>query len=73
MGTPRIIATASEPNGTKTVIRRDSEWNQYIVQFFRRGPEGAEEYLSKADYFTSCREDAFDTAEYFRTKENTNG
>lgn len=59
----RIIATASEPNGTKTVIRRDAEWNQYIVQFFR----GAE-YLSKADYFTSCKQDAFDTAEHFRRK-----
>lgn len=64
----RIIATASEPNGRKTIIRRDSEWNQYIVQFFR-----GDEYLSKADYYTSCKQDAFDTANYFRTKENING
>jgi hypothetical protein len=61
----RIIATASEPNGTKTVIRRDTEWNQYIVQFFR-----GDEYLSKADYFTTDRVDAFDTAAHFRRTNN---
>ena len=63
MPAPRIIATASEPNGCRTIIRRDSEWNQYIVQFFR-----GDEYLSKADYYTSCKQDAFDTAHHFRSK-----
>ncbi len=55
----RIIYRGSNPNGRSVVVRRDTEWNQYIVQFFENG-----EYLHKADAFTSCKQDALDTAQY---------
>jgi predicted secreted protein len=45
------------------IVRNDREWSQYIVQFFRDG-----EYLSKADYFTSCQQDAIDTANHWLNK-----
>lgn len=63
----RIIYRASNPNGKSALICRDTEWNQYIVQFFI-----GDEYLNLSDYYTSCKQDAFDTAAY-HLKETTNG
>ena len=60
----RIIFTGSNPNGRSVKVRRDVEWNQYIVQFFIK-----DEYLHLSDYYTSCKQDAFDTAYSHLNKE----
>ena len=60
----RIIFQGSNPNGRSVKVRRDTEWNQYIVQFFIEG-----EYLHLCDYFTSCKDDAMDTAQSHLNKE----
>lgn len=40
-------------------VYRDSEWNEYVVKFSASGVT-----LLKADYHTSDKQDAIDTAEY---------
>lgn len=57
MAKPAIVHQASNPNGRSIVIRKDIEWEEYIVQFF----DGAE-YLSLSDYHTSYWPDAHATA-----------
>lgn len=69
----KIFYTASNPNGRKVIVRWNSEWNEYIVQFFLKG-----EYLHLSDYHTTHKGDAMDTAQVHLTmnetqKENTNG
>jgi hypothetical protein len=56
----RIIYRGSNPNGRSVVVRRDTEWNQYIVQFF-----DGETYLFKADAYATDRVEAFDTAQHW--------
>lgn len=58
MARPSIVHQASEPKSNRNiVIRKDDEWEEYIVQFFNDG-----EYLHLSDYHTSHWEDAHATA-----------
>lgn len=60
MARPSIVHQASNPNGRSIVIRKDNEWEEYIVQFF-----DGDEYLSLSDYHTSHWEDAHATAHLY--------
>ena len=56
-----IVHKARDPKSNRNiVIRKDNEWEEYIVQFFDDG-----EYLSLSDYHTSHWEDAHATAMLF--------
>lgn len=43
-----------------TIIRKNSEWQCYVVQFFHDN-----EYSHNADYETDDWQDAFDTAQHW--------
>lgn len=60
----RIVYSGSNPDGRKAIVRWNSEWQEYIVQFFLDG-----EYLSKADYYTADKADALATAQSHLNKE----
>ena len=63
MARPSIVHQASDPNGRSIVIRKDPEWDEYIVQFF----DGAQ-YLHLSDYFTPQWDDAHATAMLYLKK-----
>ena len=60
----RIIYSGSSPNGRSVKVRWNSEWQEYIVQFFLNG-----EYLNLSDYYTTHKDDAMDTAQAHLNKE----
>jgi hypothetical protein len=60
----RIIYSGSNPNGRSVKVRWNAEWQEYIVQFFIK-----DEYLSLADYYTTHKGDAMDTAQAHLNKE----
>lgn len=52
--TRRLLATFHGPEGEKTKIYRDSEWDEFVVQFYdHRGV-----HLDASDYHTTSRQDA---------------
>jgi len=53
----RLISTINKAIGFKAKIYFDSDYDEYIVKFYD-GPD----HLENADYFTSDRIDAFNTA-----------
>ena len=56
-----IVHQARDPKSNRNiVIRKDDEWEEYIVQFFDDG-----NYLNHCDYHTSHWEDAHETAMLF--------
>lgn len=55
------MTTYTNPAKTlKAVIKYDSDWEEYIVKFYREG-----KYQKDADYHTDCKEDAHGTAKVF--------
>lgn len=59
----RIVYRASEPNPLnlrEIIIRRNAEWDVYVVQFFTDG-----EYHHEADYETPDWDDAHGTATFW--------
>ena len=54
--------TATSGQYRTAIVYRDVEWDEYRVRFYRDG-----EYQDGADYHTSDKQDALDTASIFCT------
>ncbi len=52
------IAEFEWPNGNKTRVYRNAEWDEYVVKFFNH--QGV--HMDASDYHTSDKQDALDTA-----------
>jgi len=58
-----VTATSAEATVTAKVYR-DAKWNEYRVRFYFNGQLNPE-----ADYFTTDKQDALDTANSIKVKE----
>lgn len=54
----RKIAEFEWPNGNKTRVYRNVEWNEYVVKFYNH--QGV--HMDASDYHTNDKQDALDTA-----------
>lgn len=54
----RKIAEFSWPNGNKTKVYRNAEWEEWVVKFYNS--QGV--HMDASDYHTNDKQDALDTA-----------
>jgi hypothetical protein len=62
MSTRKKIYEVKRPDGAVAKVYRDAEWNEYRVRFYFDGLLNED-----ADYFTSDKQDAIGSADYFAT------
>lgn len=55
----RFLQEFKWPNGNKTRVYRNAEWDEWVVRFYNS--EGV--HMDASDYYTSDKDDAYSTAQ----------
>lgn len=50
------------------IVWRDHDWQEYIVAHYVLAHDAALTRIADADYYTDCRRDAIDTANYWAVR-----
>lgn len=68
------VVKVFEGREVQTIVRNNAEWQEYIVEFWHREKvQGRFAHRPQADYHTSDKQDALDTAKAAASVEDLQG